>query len=245
MTLVLFDIDGTLTESFALDTSMSLDAVRVTFGFRDISEDWSSYRHVTGAGVLREIVETRLDRPPTQKEVGRVLAHITVSLQTGIKEVGGVRPTAGAEQLLARLIGSPNEYVVALASGNWATIARIVLDSAGLRVDGVLSAYSDDAPTREDICRTARRRAEERHGGSIPRVVYVGDGTWDVQAARALGYGFVGIGQSGTAAKLREAGATEVRPDFLDAEAFLAAVDRAAISQLASSQSAGTTASAR
>ena len=244
MTLILFDIDGTLTESFALDTSVFLDAIRTTFGFRDISEDWSSYRHVTGAGVLREIVETRLDRVPTQEEIGCVQACMIASLQTGIKEAGGIQPTAGAEQLLARLAGSPNEYVVALASGNWAAVARIMLDGAGLRVDGIPSAYSDDALAREDICRTARQRAEERHGGHLPRVVYVGDGTWDVRAARALGHGFVGIGQGVAAAKLRDAGATEVRLDFLDIEAFLAAVERAATSPLASSRSAEITVSA-
>lgn len=228
MLLILFDVDGTLTESFALDAAVFLDTVRKTFGFRDISEDWSSYRHVTGAGVLREIVETRLGRPPTLEEVRRVHSCIEASLRTGIEEAGGIRPIPGAGQILARLLGSPSEYAVALASGNWSTVARLMLDSAGLQVDGILGAYSDDELAREDICRLARRRVEERRGCIFERVVYVGDGVWDVQAARALGYGFVGIGRGAAAVKLREAGAVEVQPDFLDAEAFLAAVERVA-----------------
>lgn len=243
MLLVLFDLDGTLTESFALDATVFLDTVRKTFGFHDISEDWASYRHVTGAGVLREIFEARLGRPPTHEEVGRVQSRLIASLRVGIEEAGGIKPIPGAVEMLMRLVGSPSEYAVALASGNWAAVARLLLDSAGLRADGVPAAYSDDATTREDICRLARQRAEEQHGRTFERVVYVGDGTWDVRAAEALGYGFVGIGRGAAAAKLREAGAAEVRPDFQDAEAFLVAVGRAARSPLASSRSAGTTAS--
>lgn len=243
MLLILFDIDGTLTESFALDAAVFLDTVRKTFGFRDISEDWASYRHVTGAGVLREIVETRLGRPPTHEEIGRVQARLLVSLRTGIEEAGGVRPIPGAGEMLARLLGSPGEYAVALASGNWAAVARLMLGSAGLRTDELPGAYSDDELAREDICRIARRRAEERHGRVFEQVVYVGDGVWDVRAAEALGYGFVGIGRGAAAAKLHEVGAVEVRPDFLDAEAFLAAAGRAATSPPVSSRSAGTTAS--
>ena len=247
MLLILFDVDGTLTESFALDAAMFLDMIRNTFGFRDISEDWSGYRHVTGAGVLREIVQTRLDRLPTREEIGRVQARLEASLRTGVEEAGGVKPVTGAPQILARLLGSPNQYAVALASGNWAAIARLMLGAAGLRLDDVPGAFSDDEVTREEICRTAKRRAEDRYGRSFPQVVYVGDGTWDVQAARTLGFGFVGIGRDAAAAKLRAAGATEVRPDYQDAEAFLAAVERAAVNvpPSTSSRSAETAASAR
>lgn len=247
MLLILFDIDGTLTESFALDAAMFLDTVRKTFGFRDISEDWSSYRHVTGAGVLREIVEVRLGRPPTREEVGRVQARLEASLRTGIREAGGIKPIPGAPRMLTWLLGSPSEYAVAIASGNWTAIARLMLDSAGLQVDGVPGAFSDDEVAREEICRVARERAERQHGRPFPQVVYVGDGVWDVQAAQVLGYGFVGIGREAVAARLRAAGATEVLPDFQDAEAFLAAVKRAAATMPppASSRSAGTAESAR
>ncbi len=244
--LVMFDVDGTLTESSALDDTAFLDAVCGTFGFCDVSEDWAGYRHVTGAGVLQEIVEARLGRPPTDEEIGRVQARLNASLCAGMEATGGIRPIPSSSRILARLAASPVEFAVALASGNWAANVRLMLDSIGVQADGIPGAFSDDDPTREGICRLAQRRAEERHGRKFPRVVYVGDGVWDVRTARALGYGFVGIGQDTTAEKLRAAGAVEVRPDFEDAEGFLAAVRReAATLPPASSQFAGTTASAR
>ena len=244
MVLILFDVDGTLTESLALDASVFLDTVRKTFGFRDISEDWASYQHVTGAGVLREIVETRLGRPPTAEEIVRVKTRLEAALRAGIEQAGGLKPVPGAAEILARLIGSPSAYAVALASGNWKAVAGLMLASAGLPTKGLPGAFSDDAVTREDICRVARQRAEARAGREFERVVYVGDGVWDVRSAQALGYGFVGIGRGAAAVNLRAAGAEEVLPDFQDAEAFLAAGERAATSPLASSRSVGTAASA-
>ena len=147
--------------------------------------------------------------------------------------------------MLARLSDPSGEHALGLATGNWATIAQTILGLAGLEVDGVPAAYSDDATAREDICRVAWQRAEERHGCTFAGMVYVGDGVWDVRAVESLGCGFVGIGRGPAAERLREAGAAEVLTDYLDAEAFLSAVNRAARLPPASSRSAGTAASAR
>ena len=62
----------------------------------------------------------------------------------------------------------------------------------------------------------------------IDRVVYIGDGRWDVAATNQLGIGFVGLGGGERAAMLLAAGAVEVRPDYLDFSAFLSAVERRA-----------------
>ena len=224
--LVMFDVDGTLTESLALDAETFLDAVRATFGFADVSNDWASYRHVTSVGVLQEIVEARLSRIQTDEESMRMQSCFRELLLPRIKAAGGVRPVPGGAAVIAHLAATSQEYAVALASGNWAATARDMLGSAGLSVTGVPGAFSDDDPTREGICRLAQRRAEEQHGRTFPRVIYVGDGVWDVRTARMLGYGFVGIGRGAAKAKLHAAGATEVLPDFKDTNAFLAAVGR-------------------
>lgn len=244
--LVMFDVDGTLTESSALDDAAFLDAIRQTFGFHEVSDDWASYRHVTGAGVLQEIVEARLGRVPTNEETGKVQTYLIASLRAGMEATGGVQPVPGAAQIVARLAASPDKYALALASGNWAANVRLMLDSTGVQVDDIPMAFSDDDLTREGICRLAQKRAEERHGRTFSRVVYVGDGVWDVRTAGALGYGFVGIGRDAAAARLRAAGAREVRPDFQDAGAFVAAVGRAAATlPLASPRFAETKVSAR
>lgn len=245
MLLVMFDVDGTLTESSALDSAIFLDAVCEVFGFRDISDDWSIYRDVTSAGVVREIVQTRLSRLPTDEEAIQMQACFNKLLRAQVAKTG-VQLIPGAAEVLTRLARSPNEYAVALASGNWRETVRFMLAAAGLSMAEMPGAFSDDDFTREGICRASRQRAEERCGRPIPKVVYVGDGVWDVRTSRALGYGFVGIGRGLSPAKLRAAGAVEILPDFEDTEAFLAAVGRA-VSTLppVSSQYGETAASAR
>jgi phosphoglycolate phosphatase-like HAD superfamily hydrolase len=60
--------------------------------------------------------------------------------------------------------------------------------------------------------------------------VYVGDGSWDVHAARELDWGFVGIASGTRALQLRALGARHVFPDYLESEAILSVLDAASLS---------------
>jgi phosphoglycolate phosphatase-like HAD superfamily hydrolase len=219
MTLVMFDIDGTLMESFALDAATFVDALRDVFGFEGVSEDWASYRHVTDAGILAEVFALRYDRAPLPEEIACVQARFVALLSARVAAAGGIRPVRGAADLVARLFASP-EYAVAYASGGWSAAARFKLRSAGLPTEGVPCAFSDDEVSREGLCRLAHRRAEAQHGQVLARVIYVGDGVWDVRASRNLGYGFIGIGSAVVAEKLWAEGAIHVLPDFQAPEQF-------------------------
>ena len=221
MTLIMFDIDGTLTESFALDAAAFVDALHEVFGFDDVSEDWASYRHVTDAGILAEVFALRRGRLPSPEEVASVQARFVALLSGRVLAAGGIRAVRGAPALLARLRTSP-DHAIAYMSGSWGVTARLKLRSAGLPVEGVPCAFSDDEISREGLCLLARKRAEERHGHGFARVVCVGDGVWDVRTARGLGHGFIGIGSADGAEKLHAAGAVHVLTDFRETEQFLA-----------------------
>ena len=52
MNLVMFDIDGTLTQTCAVDAACYVEAVMEVTGLRAISTDWASYRHTTDSGIL-------------------------------------------------------------------------------------------------------------------------------------------------------------------------------------------------
>jgi phosphoglycolate phosphatase-like HAD superfamily hydrolase len=219
MTLVMFDIDGTLTESFALDAAAFVDALRDVFGFEGVSEDWAGYRHVTDAGILAELFALLYDRAPLPGEIARVQARFVALLSARVAAARGIRPVRGAADLLARLFVLP-EYAVAYASGGWSAAARFKLRSAGLPTEGVPCAFSDDEVSREGPCRLAHTRAEAQHGQVLAPVIYVGDGVWDVRASRNLGYGFIGVGSAVVAEKLRAEGAIHVLPNFQASEQF-------------------------
>lgn len=56
-TAVIFDIDGTLVESSGFEDDVYISAIGDVLGDVCIRKEWSTYRHVTDTGVLRQIME--------------------------------------------------------------------------------------------------------------------------------------------------------------------------------------------
>ena len=69
MKLVMFDIDGTLTQTNEADERCSVQALQQVFGFTDINTDWASYPHCSDSAILEVIFQTQLWRPPVTAEV--------------------------------------------------------------------------------------------------------------------------------------------------------------------------------
>src|SRR5262249_21957606 len=127
-----------------------------------------------------------------------------------------LREVPGARAFLRRLQADAR-WRLALATGGWAASARFKLAAAGLPVDAFPWATADDALDRVDILRAAVARAEQAYGQRrFGGLVYVGDGVWDVRAAKALGLGFLGVATGAQARRLLEAGARWLVPDFSD-----------------------------
>jgi phosphoglycolate phosphatase-like HAD superfamily hydrolase len=59
-------------------------------------------------------------------------------------------------------------------------------------------------------------------------VVYIGDGVWEVRAAKALGLGFLGVAVGDRAGRLAEEGASCVVPDFGDPVRVVECLERLA-----------------
>ncbi|MEO1210494.1 MAG: HAD family hydrolase [Cyanobacteria bacterium J06638_20] len=223
MQLIMFDIDGTLTESNDLDNQSFLQALSELWGFSDISDDWPSYSHVTDACIFREAFLQKLGRPPSCLEVDTFQTYFLKLLTEGAKANGGIKPIPGAIKLLSWLIESSN-HAVAYAGGSWTEAARFKLQSAHLPIHNIPYAFSDDDESREGIMAIALARAETYYGQPFNNVVYVGDGIWDIHAARKSGYGFVGIASGDQADVLLAEGVTHIFPNYDDSERFLAAL---------------------
>jgi len=221
MPLVMFDIDGTLTETMKADTECFVRSLTDICGFRDVDTEWSRYEHVTDSGVFHEIYKAHTGRSPSPTEISQFREHFVsllaqASLETPFASV------AGASLLLSRLAGS-GEHGVALATGSWRDAARIKMASAGFCYDDYPAASSDDALDRESIMRLAIRRAAERHG-RFSKTVYVGDGVWDARACRSVGIPFIGVAKNSRAACLTAEGAVCVFSDFSDTNLFFSSL---------------------
>ena len=231
MKLVMFDIDGTLTESFVMDGECFVQAVHDVCRFADVNTDWSTYRHCSDSGILDELFQTRLGRSPLHEEISEVQAHFVHLLETSIA-AQPLKPIAGAGEMLDALLAEP-DIAVSLASGGWECSARLKLASAGLHYPQISGAFADDAHAREDFMRASLRRAAEKCGREgFDSVVYVGDGVWDVRASRNLGFAFIGIGREPARIdRLRGEGARVIFPDFTQADVFRAALREAMVLQ--------------
>ena len=116
MHLVLFDIDGTLTQSQSIDAEIYLHSLSEVFGFADVDPDWSSYRHTTDSGILHEIFESRLGRTPAAAEISTFRAHFVDAIavaaaRTPFREIifcfSGLQTTA--RKLRRPSFGSPRD----------------------------------------------------------------------------------------------------------------------------------------
>jgi phosphoglycolate phosphatase-like HAD superfamily hydrolase len=221
MNLVIFDVDGTLTETMDVDADCYVRALELVFGFKDVNTDWSIYKQATDSGVLHEICRTRKGRGPSVAEVVQFRASF-VKLLTQAWHDRPFAAVRGAAECLA-VLASSADYRVSLATGGWRDSARLKLASAGMRYDEYPSASADDAVEREAIIQLSMERAAERYG-ELGKAIYVGDGVWDARACKKLRMPFVGIGAGERAERLRAEGAACVFSDFKDLDGFLRGV---------------------
>src|ERR1700757_4600557 len=123
MYLVMFDIDGTLTETMKVDEECFVRSFKDVFGFVDIDIDWSHYPHTTDSGIFHDVFTSRTDRSPTAREVSQFRHHF-IQLLAAASSQSPFAPIAGAERLLSRLAqgGSPR---VSPGPGGWRDFARL------------------------------------------------------------------------------------------------------------------------
>ncbi len=207
MKLAIFDIDGTLIDSNAVDHECFVDTFETAFGISAAGIDWRDYPHHTDRGLTEEFLRRAWRREPEEHEIARHRELFVRALRERIErleEIGGAR--AFIDFLQER------GWSIALATGAWSQSALLKLVAAGLPCDLPL-ACCDTCPSREEI--VLKAIGNRRPG----RIVIFGDGWWDLRTARNLGLPFIGVGHA--------SGARETIADFRDAKSVLAGMERA------------------
>ena len=183
----IFDIDGTLVESFHFDGTSYTSAIRDVLGEVYIDDDWSQYKNVTDTGILRQLMEENQIREAGQieevrKKFGELIGQY---LENG----GECRPIKGAICLIDKLL-SDQHYEIGFATGGWRHTAKMKLRHAGFGLRNTVLFSSDDSDERVEIMKECLSAL----GNGFHRVVYVGDAVWDIQATKKLGWHFIGVG---------------------------------------------------
>lgn len=184
---IIFDVDGTLVDSYALDAEHFCQAVAEVLGQADIREDWADYTHVSDAGILAEVLQDNQIEP--NQELEDAVRERFGELVSNALLTQPCQPLPGAHDAM-RYLQDRHSGAVGVATGGWSHTARAKLDAAGFEPDHWTLASSDDHAERTVIMKTCL----ERLSNPAARTVYFGDGVWDMNACADLDWGFVGVG---------------------------------------------------
>lgn len=226
--LAVFDIDGTLTDTSAVDADCFVSAMSRALDLPDVNPDWGVYSDCTDAIIIAEVFGDRCGRRPTTGEQARFVDEFVRLLGLSYQaEPARFEPIAGAPEFIEELKAA-GEWEIAIATGGWQRSARLKLTLAGIEAEALPFASSDDAATRDLIVKTAIRRALSTHClASFDRIVALGDAPWDVRAAARLELPFIGIASGERADRLRSLGASTILEDYRDLEKAISCLDRA------------------
>ncbi len=188
MHAAIFDIDGTLLDSYGVDNSIYADAVRVALGTVVIRDAWEKYARVTDTGVLADICSD--NALVYDGRVSTAVMNVYLGLlRSHMEAKGPYQEMPGALQYLNALRRRP-DVRVAYATGGWRATAEHKLTSAGFPLEDIPLASADDHQDRAQIMLHALGQLE----GPFTSVTYFGDGLWDKAAAAQLGWEFVAVG---------------------------------------------------
>jgi phosphoglycolate phosphatase-like HAD superfamily hydrolase len=214
MNLVMFDIDGTLTQTNSIDTCCFLASLQQSLGICGVDTDWTKYSHATDQGCLEEIIKLHFGRPGTNAELfAAKKRHLSLLEVAAQNDPNLFRSVKGAKEILSALAEYPNT-ALAIATGAWRNSAKLKLRQAGFTMNRVPFASCDDAKSRENIMMIAEERARCFYSNAFQSRTYIGDALWDVKAAAKMGYHFIGIASGADATRLRAAGARRIVQDF-------------------------------
>jgi phosphoglycolate phosphatase-like HAD superfamily hydrolase len=223
MNLVMLDIDGTLTQSYDYDKEIFGLAIGEVLGCAPVDADVSGYIDKTSTGVTDEAIRRITGANPNPGQMADVKRNVLrrfEKMRRESPETFGEVP--GARRFLGKL-RELDGVGIAIATGCWREEALFKLQASGLDVTGIPMATSDDDRKRTRIMQKAAEKARDLYAcPGFERIVYLGDGSWDLKEAHALHYEFIGIGPR--VKSLIDSAKGNWHPDFREIEAVLASV---------------------
>jgi phosphoglycolate phosphatase-like HAD superfamily hydrolase len=191
-----FDLDGTLTDTCAVDDECYRRAIGAVLQIDSIGIDWTTAPDMTDSGIADWVFSVHQGALPSSAELDRFMEQFLAELRAEyLRSPARFQPIAGAIGVFEHLRAAG--WQVAIATGGWERSARFKLEVAGLADSTVPMASASDATSRTDIMRLALERATARHGIYFDHVVAVGDAPWDARAATELQWPLVTITRGG------------------------------------------------
>src|SRR3984893_18913284 len=96
MHLVMFDIDGTLTQTMKVDEECFVRSFKDVFGFADVDTDWSHYPHTTDSGIFHDVFTASRGQPNGMARTAHEWGVVAEVPFTGLRKI---EPKSGGQML--------------------------------------------------------------------------------------------------------------------------------------------------
>lgn len=224
MTTIIFDIDGTLADTKAVDDKCFIQAFQETFNIDLGQQDWSLLQNVTDWGITEEVIHTNHNRLPSPSEYQQMKSCFFEKLGTELENNPAQFQAVEGAIAFFNFLENETDHPLGIATGAWEQSAFIKIKGIGLDHKNVAFSNSNFFKSREDILRHAIQQTREKHPDSTNDILYFGDGLWDYTTCKNLDIRFIGIDilQDG---KLKKAGAEFVFPNFLDRDGIMEVIN--------------------
>ncbi|WP_196888745.1 HAD family hydrolase [Aureivirga sp. CE67] len=188
MKLIIFDIDGTLTDSIPIYKKIYREMIS-EIGIKEFNADFDNYKHHSDSFIAKEIFETATGENFTKEKLEE-LEEIMYSkiINFDFEEI------KGAKKLIENLQAN-SHIAICYATGSLEKTAKYRLKSIGIRFEKEQLVGSNNFYSREEIVSQAIENAKKFYDvEDFEQIISVGDGLWDLKTAQNLNIDFIGIG---------------------------------------------------
>ncbi len=188
--LIVFDIDGTLTDSVEMYHKIFKISLE-QMGIKEFNAYFNGYKHHTDSYMSKEIYELA-----TSSEFSiEKLEEFENRMFENIQKEGKIEEISNALKIVDYL-ENETEYGVCFATGSLLKTAEYKLNQIGVNFSPKQLVASNTIFDREGIVSKAITQAKEFYQLSdFKQIISIGDGIWDLKTARNLNLDFIGIGE--------------------------------------------------
>ena len=214
--LIVFDIDGTLTDSKYIHYAAYVGAFN-DLGFESFSNDFASYKHYTDSGIFAEAYQNEFGKVPSEREIEK-FADSHLKHFKEVLKLAKINEIKGARDFLKQL--EETNWASCFATGSFLRPAKIKLQNASIPFSQEVLATASEHLARKDIVLAAIKKAKDYYNIDFNRIIAFGDGLWDLLTAQELGLELIAIGDDSDSKALIERGA-KLFKDFSKKEEIL------------------------
>ena len=214
--LVIFDLDGTLAQTYYADHKGYLNAVKKIVDIDVNYAYWQDCKDLTDSAIFHHIFNKIEGRGPTAEEIVLTQQNF-INILSDYKQENPnyFKEIPGAKKMTEHL--KDENYIVGVATGGWKVIADFKL--ANIEVSSPHVIGSDNHFTKKDFTENLIHQVINSEG-EVNEITYIGDSIYDYEASKALDLNFIGIDYNGIG-KLEKAGVKNIIKDYTDVETVM------------------------